>query len=81
MTTATEPSRTSGTIDIAVAAGPTSPGTTADWELFFARRALANLKSRLGQQALLELLEPDTAASAGTLSLLFNLRCPACVGS
>lgn len=67
MTTATEPARTSGAIDIVVAAGPTSPGTTADWELFFARRALANLKSRLGQQALLELLEPDTAASAETL--------------
>lgn len=67
MTTATEPARTSETIDIAVVAGPTSPGTTADWELFFARRALANLKSRLGQQALLELLEPDTAASAETL--------------
>jgi hypothetical protein len=67
MTTATEPARTTETIDIAVAAGPTSPGTTADWELFFARRALANLKSRLGQQAQLELLEPDTAASARTL--------------
>ena len=67
MTTATEPMRTSETIDIAVTAGPTSPGTTADWELFFARRALAKLKSQLGQQALLELLEPDTAASARTL--------------
>jgi uncharacterized protein len=67
MTTATEPARTSETIDIAVTAGPTSPGTTADWELFFARRALAKLKSQLGQQALLELLEPDTADSARTL--------------
>lgn len=67
MTTTTKPARTSGTIDIAVVAGPTSPGTTADWELFFARRALANLKSRLGQQTLLELLEPDIAASASTL--------------
>lgn len=67
MTTATEPARTSETIDIAVVAGPTSPGTSADWELFFARRALAKLKSRLGQQALLELLEPDIADSARTL--------------
>jgi hypothetical protein len=66
MTTATE------LIDIAVVAGPTSPGTTADWELFFARRALATLKSRLGQQALLELLEPDTAASARTLKAWAN---------
>ena len=56
------------TVSITVASGPTSPGTTADWELFFARRALATLKARLGADGLLELLRPQIDASTATLS-------------
>jgi len=56
--TATQPVR------IDVHAGPTSPGTTTDWELQFARRALATLKARLGRQGLLELLRGDIDASS-----------------
>jgi hypothetical protein len=59
---------TTETIDITVVSGPTSPGTASDWELFFARRALAMLKARLGRQGLLDLLQPDLAASAKTLT-------------
>ena len=59
---------TTETIDIAVVSGPTSPGTASDWELFFARRAQATLKARLGRQGLLDLLQPDLAASAKTLT-------------
>ena len=39
---------TTETTDITVVSGPTSPGTASDWQLFFARRALATLKARLG---------------------------------
>jgi hypothetical protein len=59
---------TTETTDITVVSGPTSPGTASDWELFFARRALAMLKARLGHQGLLDLLQPDLAASAKTLT-------------
>jgi hypothetical protein len=55
-------------MSITVASGPTSTGTTADWELFFARRALATLKARLGAEALLELLRPQIDASTATLT-------------
>ncbi|EME42453.1 hypothetical protein DOTSEDRAFT_26046 [Dothistroma septosporum NZE10] len=41
--------------------GPNTPGTTTDHELFFARRALALLKTRLGSEVLMSLLAPDTA--------------------
>jgi uncharacterized protein len=51
---------TGRTVRTTVVSGPTSGGTTADWELFFARRALAKLKSRLGRERLRELLKPDT---------------------
>jgi hypothetical protein len=56
------------TVDVAAVSGPTSPGTVSDWELFFARRALATLKSRLGRDKLLELLKPDIDASAEQLT-------------
>jgi hypothetical protein len=56
------------TMSVAVRSGPTSPGTTADWELAFARRALATLKDRLGRQGLLDLLRPDIEASTEQLS-------------
>lgn len=59
---------TTETTDITVVSGPTSPGTASDWELFLARRALATLKARLGRQGLLDLLQPDLAASAKTLT-------------
>ena len=55
---------TTETTGITVVSGPTSPGTASDWELFFARRALATLKARLGLEGLLDLLQPDLAASA-----------------
>lgn len=58
----------STTVDVAVVSGPTSPGTVTDWELFFARRALATLKSKLGPERLLELLKSDTDASAERLA-------------
>ena len=51
---------TGRTVRTTVVSGPASGGTTADWELFFARRALAKLKSRLGRERLRELLKPDT---------------------
>ena len=54
--------------DISIVSGPTSPGTASDWELFFARRALAMLKARLGREGLLDLLQPDLAAAAKTLT-------------
>ena len=59
---------TTETTDITIVSGPTSSGTASDWELFFARRALATLKARLGRQGLLDLLQPDLAASAKTLT-------------
>jgi hypothetical protein len=59
---------TTETTDITIVSGPTSPGTVSDFELFFARRALATLKARLGRQGLLDLLQPDLAASAKTLA-------------
>ena len=59
---------TTETTDITIVSGPTSPGTASDWELFFARRALATLKARLGRPGLLDLLQPDLAASAKTLT-------------
>jgi uncharacterized protein len=58
----------STTVDVAVVSGPTSPGTVADWELFFARRALATLKSKLGREQLLELLKSDIDSSAEQLA-------------
>lgn len=42
------------------ASGPVAGGTAAQYELFFARRALAMLKSRLGRERLIDLLRPDT---------------------
>jgi len=54
---------TTATVDVTVTAGPKSPGTVADWELFFARRALNTLKSRLGEQVILDLLRSDFEAS------------------
>ncbi|WP_228001757.1 hypothetical protein [Nocardia australiensis] len=57
----------STTVRVAVASGPTSPGSTADWELFFARRALAKLKSRLGRQNIIDLLKPDVEAATEQL--------------
>ncbi|HXB86086.1 hypothetical protein [Mycobacterium sp.] len=62
--TTTAPNQPIDTVDVAVVSGPTSPGTVGDWELFFARRALAMLKSRLGREGLLELLKPDLDDSA-----------------
>jgi uncharacterized protein len=67
MTITSEPTRTNETINVTVVAGPTSRGTVADWELFFARRALAKLKSRLAQKGLLDLLAPDIDASTQAL--------------
>lgn len=46
-----------------VVSGPTAAGSAADYELFFARRALAKLKSLLGQDGLRELLKADTDAN------------------
>jgi hypothetical protein len=59
---------TATTVDVTVTAGPTSRGGVADWELYFARRALAKLKSRLGRERLLELLAPDIETSSKALS-------------
>lgn len=59
--------RANAKIDVTVVSGPTSPGNVSDWELFFARRALAKLKSRLGQQGLLDLLAPDIDAATETM--------------
>ena len=59
---------TTTALDVTVVSGPTSAGNVTDWELYFARRALTKLKSLLGREGLLELLEPDTSASAGTLA-------------
>ena len=39
--------------------GPTAPGRIDDFELEHARRVLAQLKSSLGRQGLLELLSAD----------------------
>ena len=47
---------TTDTTDLTIVSGPTSPGTAPEWELFFARRALATLKARLGRQGLMDLL-------------------------
>jgi hypothetical protein len=58
----------STTVEVAVVSGPTSPGTVADWELFFARRALATLKSKLGPEQLLKLLKSDIDSSAEQLA-------------
>ena len=55
-------------VQVTVVSGPTSEGTTADWELFFARRALAQLTFRLGRQGLLDLLKPDTDSGSEQLS-------------
>lgn len=51
----------SQSLKIQVVSGPKTSGTTQDHELFFARRALALLKSRLGSDGLKKLLEPDIA--------------------
>ncbi|NMO04492.1 hypothetical protein HH308_25055 [Gordonia sp. TBRC 11910] len=51
---------TDNLVDITVVSGPTEPGTVTEWELFFARRALARLKSRIGREGMRELLRPDT---------------------
>ncbi|HZZ52496.1 MAG TPA: hypothetical protein VFE65_36820 [Pseudonocardia sp.] len=56
------------TMSVGVRSGPTSAGSTADWELAFARRALATLKTRLGRQGLLDLLRPDIEASTEQMS-------------
>lgn len=56
------------TVDVTVVSGPTSPGTVTDWELFFARRALASLKSKLGPERLLELLASDIRSTAEKLA-------------
>ncbi|KAI2893062.1 hypothetical protein CBS76997_1781 [Aspergillus niger] len=42
---------------------PTVPGTADEYELNFARRALARVKARLGPQAIETLLAPDIAAA------------------
>lgn len=47
---------------VAVASGPTAGGAVNDWELHFARRALAKLKARLGHEAMVELLAADIDA-------------------
>lgn len=52
-------SNRSQTIGIDVS-GLATEGTVAEFELLFARRALAKLKSRLGRERLIELLTPDT---------------------
>jgi hypothetical protein len=44
---------------VRLASGPTPAGTIDDFELFYARRVLRLLKSRLGREALLELVAPD----------------------
>ena len=48
-------------MSILIVSGPKTGGTKEDHELFFARRALALLKSRLGTQGLMDLLAEDTA--------------------
>jgi hypothetical protein len=54
--------------EVCVASGPKSRGTVSDWELRFARRALATLKARLGAQGILDLLAPDIAAGNKAIS-------------
>lgn len=54
---------TTTAVDVTLVSGPTSPGTVDDWELYFARRALAKLKSALGKERILELFKQDLAAS------------------
>lgn len=51
------------TYDCEVVAGPTTPGTVQDWELEFARRSLALLKKRLGDDGINKLLSEDVAES------------------
>jgi hypothetical protein len=46
-------------LHIDVVSGPTDHGTVNDYELFYARRALRRLKTRLGRQGLLDLLAND----------------------
>jgi uncharacterized protein len=46
-------------VTIEVVSGPTAPGTIDSYELFFARRALALIKERLGREGILEMLEGD----------------------
>jgi len=54
--------------EVVVASGPTSRGSVSEWELYFARRALAKLKARLGTQGMLDLLAPDIDAGNTALS-------------
>jgi uncharacterized protein len=51
------------TVSITSIYGPTSPGTVADWELFFARRALARIKANLGIDKMIELVQPQVNES------------------
>lgn len=55
-----------------IASGPTESGTKDDFELAFARRALALLKARLGRQGLEDLLASDTEAGNAYLREMAN---------
>lgn len=46
-------------VTVTLASGPTGTGSIDDFELFYARRALRLLRTRLGRQGMLDLLAPD----------------------
>ncbi|MFG2205578.1 hypothetical protein [Streptomyces sp. NPDC048638] len=52
--------QTSPPVAVTLVSGPTGTGTIDDFELFYARRALDRLRTRLGRQGLLDLLAADS---------------------
>lgn len=46
-------------VTVTLASGPAGPGSIDDFELFYARRVLSRLRTRLGRQGLLDLLAED----------------------
>ncbi|MBM7438334.1 hypothetical protein [Streptomyces sp. HB132] len=49
----------SPSVAVTLVSGPAGPGSIADFELFYARRALDRFRARLGRRGLLDLLAED----------------------